>query len=94
MSIWYLCFENLHLFFDDMLITFLYIFICSYKNKEFFEMCKKEYLAERKEFRETGVRQKDKAKAKAEAETSRWWWNHHALLTMSNILHELFQEIR
>ncbi|XP_041480530.1 COX assembly mitochondrial protein homolog [Lytechinus variegatus] len=37
-----------------------------YQDKEFFEMCKKEYLAERKEFRETGVRQKDKQKAKTE----------------------------
>ncbi|KAJ8020504.1 COX assembly mitochondrial protein-like [Holothuria leucospilota] len=33
-----------------------------YKDPEFFDMCKKEYLEERKEFRTSGVRQKDKAK--------------------------------
>ena len=31
--------------------------LCSYKNDEFYEQCKQEYLEEKKKFEETGERQ-------------------------------------
>ncbi|XP_071502432.1 COX assembly mitochondrial protein homolog [Diadema antillarum] len=39
-----------------------------YQDQEFFDMCKKEYLQERSEFRKTGVRMKDKPKAAVQGE--------------------------
>ncbi|PIK40244.1 putative COX assembly mitochondrial protein-like [Apostichopus japonicus] len=41
-----------------------------YHDPEFFEMCKKEYLEERKNFRETGIKQKDLPATQSKSEAT------------------------